>query len=112
MPHDNRHIANHASRVGLAHRTASLVRAARLHDSGRRNEWNRGGAMAHRTERLSTRIEIAFARGVMIVMAIGIAFTGAMLLTTPVAIPFTISLWLGAAAIMGLGVWGKLPHDS
>ena len=68
--------------------------------------------MKHTNQRLSTRIEIAFARGVMILMAIGIVLTGATLLTTPYAIPLTVGLWLGAAAILGLGVWGELPHDA
>ena len=68
--------------------------------------------MGRTTARLSTRIEIALARGVMIVTAIAIAFTGATLLTTPLAIPLTVSLWLGAAAIAGLGIWGRLPHDA
>jgi hypothetical protein len=63
------------------------------------------------TTRLSTRIETALARLVMIVMAAGIAFVGATLLTTPLAIPVAIVLWLGAIAILGLGVWGHLPDD-
>jgi hypothetical protein len=57
------------------------------------------------------RIEAAFARLVMIVMAIGIAFVGYTLLTTPWAIPVTVILWLGGLAIAALGVRGKLPHD-
>jgi hypothetical protein len=44
-------------------------------------------------------------------MAVGIAVTGSTLLTTPYAIPFTVALWLGATAILALGIWGKLPHD-
>ena len=51
------------------------------------------------------------ARLVMIVMAAGIAFTGFTLLTTPLAIPLTVVLWLGAVAILGLGIWGKLPSE-
>jgi hypothetical protein len=58
-----------------------------------------------------TRIETGLARLVMVVMAVAILFVGARLLTTPWAIPVTVSLWLGAAAIVGLGVFGELPHD-
>ena len=68
--------------------------------------------MGTATERLSTRIQVGIARGVLIVTAIGIVFTGATLLTTPLAIPVTVTLWLGAAAIAALGVCGALPHDA
>jgi hypothetical protein len=68
--------------------------------------------MDTRTGRLSTRIEIALARLVMIVMAIGIAFVGYTLLTTAWAIPLAVALWLGAVSIAALGVRGKLPHDA
>ena len=56
-----------------------------------------------------TRLQIVLARAVMIVMAIGIAYVGYTLLTTPWAIPVTVALWLGAAAILNLGLWAKLP---
>ena len=62
-------------------------------------------------EKLSIRIEIAFARLLMIAMAIGIVFLGYTLLTTPWAIPVTVGLWLGGVAIAALGIRGKLPHD-
>jgi hypothetical protein len=62
-------------------------------------------------ERLSVRIEIAFARLVMIVLALGIVFVGYTLLTTPWAIPLTVGLWLGGVTIAALGIRGKLPHD-
>jgi hypothetical protein len=62
-------------------------------------------------EKSIIRIEIAFARLVMIVTAIGIVFVGFTLLTTPWAIPLTVALWLGAVAIAALGIRGKLPHD-
>ena len=68
--------------------------------------------MGHTTERLSTRIQIGVARGVMIVMAIGIVLTGATLLTTALAIPVTVTMWLAAAAIAALGVCGELPHNA
>lgn len=68
--------------------------------------------MATTTNHLSTRIETILARLVMFVMAIGIAYTGYALLTTAWAIPFVVVLWLGAAAIFNLGLWGELPHDA
>ena len=57
------------------------------------------------------RLETFFARLVMIVMAAGIAYTGYSLLTRPLAIPVAIVLWLGAAAIFFLGLWGRLPQE-
>lgn len=63
------------------------------------------------TTRFSTRIETVLARLVMIVMAAGIAYVGFTLLVTPLAIPLTIVLWLGAVSILGLGIFGRLPND-
>ena len=63
------------------------------------------------TTRISTRIETVLARLVMIVMAAGIAYVGSTLLVTPLAIPLTIVLWLGAVSILGLGIFGRLSHD-
>jgi hypothetical protein len=60
---------------------------------------------------LSTRLEIITLRAVMIVMAAGTALVGASLLTTPVAIPIVIGLWLGALGMFALGVWGRLPDQ-
>ena len=56
------------------------------------------------------RFETIAARLVMIVMAAGIAYTGYSLITHPLAIPVAVVLWLGAAAIFFLGLWGPLPH--
>ena len=56
------------------------------------------------------RIETFVARLVMIVMAAGIAYTGYSLIATPLWIPVAIGLWLGAAAIFFLGLWGPLPQ--
>ncbi len=56
------------------------------------------------------RLETFLARLVMIVMAAGIAYTGYLLITTPLAIPVAIVLWLGATAIFFLGLWGPLPQ--
>ena len=55
------------------------------------------------------RIEAGAARLVMFIMAAAIAYVGSTLLVTPLAIPFTVVLWLGAASILGLGVFGRLP---
>jgi hypothetical protein len=62
----------------------------------------------HVAERF-THLRAALARLVMIGMAIAIALTGATLISTPLAIPFVVGLWLGAAAMVALGVWGPLP---
>ena len=58
----------------------------------------------------ATELEIVIARAVMLVMAVGIVFTGYTLITRPLAIPVAVGLWLGAAAIAFLGLWGKLPE--
>lgn len=63
------------------------------------------------TRRLSTRMEIVFARLVMLITAIGIVLVGYSILTTPLAIPLTVALWLGAIAVAALGVRGRLPGD-
>jgi hypothetical protein len=69
------------------------------------------GDMATSGNRLSTTIEVVLARAVMIGGAAGIAFVGFTLLTTPLAIPVTVGLWLGAITILGLGLFGELPRD-
>ena len=56
-----------------------------------------------------TRVETVLARFVMLAMAAAIAYTGYSVITRPLAIPVAIVLWLGAAAMFFLGVWGKLP---
>jgi hypothetical protein len=56
------------------------------------------------------RLETFAARLVMLVMAAGIAYTGYALITRPLAIPLAVVLWLGAAAIFCLGLWGPLPQ--
>jgi len=57
------------------------------------------------------RVEAFFARLVMIVMAAGIALLGYSVITRPLAIPIAIVLWLGATAIVFLGVCGRLPNE-
>ena len=56
-------------------------------------------------------VEAFLARLVMIGMAAGIAFLGYSVITRPLAIPVAIILWLGATAILFLGLWGKLPSE-
>jgi hypothetical protein len=36
--------------------------------------------------------------------------TGLALLTSPAWIPVTVGLWLTAAAIAGIAIWGPLPE--
>ena len=57
------------------------------------------------------RLETFFARLVMIAMAAGVAYTGYSLITRPLAIPVAVTLWLGAAAMFALGLWGRLPQE-
>jgi hypothetical protein len=59
--------------------------------------------------RLVTRLEMAALRGVMIAMAAGTALVGVSLLTTPIAVPVVVGLWLGAVGMFALGVWGHPP---
>ncbi len=56
-----------------------------------------------------TRVETFLARFVMLAMAAAIAYTGYAVITRPLAIPLAITLWLGAAAMFFLGVWGRVP---
>jgi hypothetical protein len=60
----------------------------------------------------ATRIkfETIVARSTMVAVAIGVIAIGVSLLTTPGAIPMTVGLWLGAACLVFLGLFGKLPH--
>jgi hypothetical protein len=57
------------------------------------------------------RIETLVLRALMLVMAAATVLVGASLLSTPVAVPIAVGLWLGAASMLALGVWGKLPSD-
>lgn len=70
------------------------------------------GVVMHIDHATTLRFEAVAARLVMIVMAAGIAYTGYAVITHPLAIPLAIVLWLGAAASLCLGLWGKLPHDA
>ena len=55
------------------------------------------------------RVETFLARLVMLLLAAGVAYTGFVVITRPLAIPLAISLWLGATAMFFLGIWGPLP---
>lgn len=50
-------------------------------------------------------------RGLMVAMAAGTWYVGFSLLTSPVAIPFTLGLWAGAVGMAWLGIFGHLPTD-
>jgi hypothetical protein len=56
------------------------------------------------------KIEMVAARGTMVAVAIGVIAVGVSLLTSPLAILATVSLWLGAAGLVFLGLFGKLPR--
>jgi hypothetical protein len=61
------------------------------------------------TDNRAIRIETVALRTLMIVMAL-IAFgTGLALLTHPLAVPITVGIWISAAAMAYLGLFGKLP---
>ena len=55
------------------------------------------------------RAETVVLRALMLVMAAATALVGASLLSTPMAVPVVVGLWLGAAGMFGLGIWGRLP---
>jgi hypothetical protein len=48
-------------------------------------------------------------RSVLVLTAVGVVATGFTLLTSIVAVPITIGLWLGAAALVGAAVFGQFP---
>jgi hypothetical protein len=61
------------------------------------------------TQQKIVRIETIALRGLMLGMA-GIAFaTGLTLLTSPIAVPVVVGIWISGAAMAWLGVWGRLP---
>ena len=66
--------------------------------------------MATNTVSRSTKLQIFVARAVMIFTGACIAYIGYTLLITPIAIPFTVVLWLIAAATIALGARGKIQH--
>ena len=69
-----------------------------------------GHAVADRVPPLTVgELEAIAVRTVMVLIAIGVIAVGFTLLTSPLAVPLTIAMWLGAAAIVGLAVFGQFP---
>jgi hypothetical protein len=50
-------------------------------------------------------------RVVLVLMAVSLIAIGVTILTRPLAIPFTIGLWMGAAAMIGAAVFARLNGD-
>lgn len=57
-----------------------------------------------------TRLETVAARGTMVAVAIGVIALGVTVLTSPLALLLTVGLWLGAAGLVFLGLFGTLPE--
>jgi hypothetical protein len=57
-------------------------------------------------ERLTRAVEMGV-RVSLFVMAVIFAACGLVVLTTPLAVPFTVSMLMGAAASLMLGIWGN-----
>lgn len=57
------------------------------------------------------RVETAILRTLMIIMAIIAVATGVFLLRSPLAVPITVGIWISAAAMIFLGIWGRLPQE-
>jgi hypothetical protein len=58
-----------------------------------------------------TQTERVLARLFMFLTVLLLLGTGLALLTSPAWIPVTVVLWLSAAAIAGIAVWGPLPEQ-
>jgi hypothetical protein len=50
-------------------------------------------------------------RVVLVLLALGFVAIGVTVLTAPTLVPFTVALWLCAAALLGLAVFGQFPAD-
>jgi hypothetical protein len=57
-------------------------------------------------DRAARRVETGV-RLSLVVMAVIFAACGFVVLTEPLAVPLTISLWIGAAMSLMLGIWGN-----
>ena len=55
------------------------------------------------------QLETVAARGTMVAVAVGVFALGVTVLTSPMTVPLTVGLWLGAAALAFLGLFGELP---
>jgi hypothetical protein len=64
--------------------------------------------MATDTVSRSSTLQTILARAVMIATGAWIAYIGYTMLTTAIAIPLTVVLWLVAAATVALGARGKI----
>lgn len=53
----------------------------------------------------------ALLRAVLVMIAVAFAAIGVAILTAPLAIPFTVALWLCAAAALGLAAFGVRSRD-
>jgi len=56
------------------------------------------------------KIETVAARGTMVAVALMTFAIGFAVLSTPLAVPFAVGLWLGGAALASLGLFGELPN--
>ena len=55
------------------------------------------------------KIETVAARGTMMAVALVTFAIGFSVLSSPMAVPFTVGLWFGGAALAFLGLFGELP---
>jgi uncharacterized membrane protein HdeD (DUF308 family) len=56
------------------------------------------------------KIETVAARGTMVAVAVMTFAIGFAVLSSPMAVAFTVGLWLGGAALTFLGLFGELPN--
>jgi hypothetical protein len=58
----------------------------------------------------SATVLLALLRVLLVLMAVAAIATGVMLLTSPLAIPFVIGIWISAAVMVFLAVRAELPE--
>jgi hypothetical protein len=68
----------------------------------REQAWQRSLASDRAARRIETSVRLS-----LFVMAAIFAACGFIVLTGPLAVPLTISMWFGAAASLMLGIWGN-----
>ena len=56
------------------------------------------------------KIETVAARGTMLAVAVMTFAIGFAVLSSPMAVVFTLGLWLGGASLAFLGLFGELPN--
>lgn len=59
------------------------------------------------TDQTDRRLHLGF-RAAVLVVALSFFLTGFIVLTTPLAVPFTVSMWICAAATIALGARADL----